>query len=165
MGHRWDSEEVPNGQDKDYRGALSALPFGMVNTGKSPILHKRNCFTEEGTPEENILIVTIKRHVVSYARKRGRVMPETRTAKLGKEPMVITYEAKVTNAGLLTNVAEVTSDNYDGDPVTAKATVEAKDQPKTGDDSHLLLWMLLATAGLTGVTLIWLAVLRRKQKN
>ena len=41
-------------------------------------------------------------------------------------------------------------------------STQVTDTPKTGDDTHMLLWILLAVAGMTGVvSAVWVA---RKKK-
>ena len=47
-------------------------------------------------------------------------------------------------------------------PVPENPTTQVTDTPKTGDDTHMLLWILLAVAGMAGaVSAVW--VVRKKK--
>ena len=47
-------------------------------------------------------------------------------------------------------------------PTPETPSTQVTDTPKTGDDTHMLLWILLAVAGMAGVvSVVWVA---RKKK-
>ena len=47
-------------------------------------------------------------------------------------------------------------------PTSETPSTQVTDTPKTGDDTHMLLWILLAVAGMAGiVSVVWVA---RKKK-
>lgn len=47
-------------------------------------------------------------------------------------------------------------------PTPETPSTQVTDTPKTGDDTHMLLWILLAVAGMAGVvSAVWIA---RKKK-
>lgn len=49
-------------------------------------------------------------------------------------------------------------------PTPEKPSTQVTDTPKIGDDTHMLLWILLAAVGMAGVvSAVWIA--RKRNKN
>lgn len=49
-------------------------------------------------------------------------------------------------------------------PIPETPSTQVTDTPKNGDDTHMLLWILLAAAGMAGVvSAVWIA--RKRNKN
>lgn len=49
-------------------------------------------------------------------------------------------------------------------PTLETPSTQVTDTPKNGDDTHMLLWILLAAVGMAGVvSVVWIA--RKRNKN
>lgn len=49
-------------------------------------------------------------------------------------------------------------------PTPETSSTQVTDTPKNGDDTHMLLWILLAAVGMAGVvSAVWIA--RKRNKN
>lgn len=49
-------------------------------------------------------------------------------------------------------------------PAPETPSTQVTDTPKNGDDTHMLLWILLAAVGMAGVvSVVWIA--RKRNKN
>ena len=51
-------------------------------------------------------------------------------------------------------------------PTPETPSTQVTDTPKTGDDTHMLIWILLAIAGMAGsVSAVWIAKKRKIKVN